>query len=196
LETNLKKMKTPIRFSALPLGALSLCILGLTANAQAQNYNVIGQSQRDGRWSSRLLGFSGSYTIGSDGCVVTSASMIYTSWGLNYNPASTNDMLKARNAFSGALVKWAFMPGYCGVLDYSNRPADINVMRSYLNNGYRLMAETRMGSAHQYTHYIVVNGVTANGDLMVVDPWFGDRVLFSQRFGSPSRWVYSVRLFR
>ena len=175
---------------------IAIATLGLNASASAQHYNVVNYSQRDGRWAWEKLGFSTRYTIGSDGCLVSSLAMLYTSWGYGYNPSTLNAELKRRNAFSGALIKWAQLPGYQGMLNYSNSSADLGRIRTLLDQGYRLTVETRMGSKRNIQHWVAVYGIGANGDLLIVDPWYGDRLWFSSRFGNPKRWVYRVALLR
>src|SRR4051812_36831011 len=93
--------------------------------------SLIPQSQRDGRWSSKPLGFSNS-TIGKDGCTITALGIKF---GLT--PDAVNEALKAHDAFAAPqnnpfeknLVNWVklqdALPGVKFVYRYTSYNNDV-----------------------------------------------------------------------
>jgi hypothetical protein len=110
------------------------------------------QSQRDNAWKNVKLGTS-NYTLGSQGCVVTSlANMI------DRTPVEVNQILRYNNGFkNGCLIIW-------------QRAADLLGLRYDSNNGalkfFPCLGET-MITANQQHFFIMLDPVT------IIDPLDG-----------------------
>lgn len=183
-------------FTALvALWIACVAILGLSPTAEAQVYHpvpVYGQGWQP--WANDRLGFGppGS-TIGRYGCGVTCVAMIRSyAAGYAITPRQMNEQMKASGGFSGDLLIWSRTPGYVTTRDYTWVPADLGFVRWALENGYLVIAETRLSGT---MHFVVLKGYVGD-TFWMNDPWFGDSGSFNARYGSPARWIYKVHLYR
>jgi len=93
--------------------------------------------QRDARWAAQRLGTANGITLGQYGCYVTSMAMLACYYGHPITPAALDDLYTARQIY----VNGDMMPDdalhqafpdleLVAVHDYSNVPADLDVLRS------------------------------------------------------------------
>lgn len=159
------------------------------------------QSQRDPQWNSTLLGYNTrTYTIGSDGCLITTLG--------NYvgkNPLEVNDLLKANKGFtdgSGILI-WA-KAVVLGIQQVYQSPfydgpvtsQGLSKMRSLLDEGRPLVTHIDFNPAtnNDDMHWLLVYGYDANDVFYAIDPWTGSRITLDV-YGGASRCVIEWRAY-
>lgn len=152
--------------------------------------NVPIYGQRDSRWAGQRLGTCNE-TIGSAGCLITSIAMMDACFdpGNPWNPAQVNSWFTSRGGYAnGCLVIWAMIPKLLphdalqGFDSTPNTPAPIDKIKSHLNNGGLCILEVKLYGRSQ--HFVLAVDYNGN-DIIVNDPWTGQRVAFSSKlFGS------------
>lgn len=161
-------------------------------------------SQRDQVHASKKLGNS-SLTIGSDGCVLVSATMLVNKvLNLNETPVSLNQKMVDNGGYSGALWVWSALSKVFPQIIFDGRrdpigvPADIVEIRGYIDRDIPviIMVDFDRGKDGVQQHFVLVIGYTDN-DLVVADPWYGDEVYLRARYGNqdPKVTVLGVRLY-
>jgi hypothetical protein len=66
-------------------------------------------SQQDPKWKGQLLGTDKSITIGSYGCLLTSMTMVSSSYGFDITPEQMNEKMRQAGGFQGAFVMPVFI---------------------------------------------------------------------------------------
>lgn len=101
-------------------------------------------SQRDTRWSSKILGNNSHRTIGQDGCVITSLAMM-----VDKTPDVVDSILVQNGGFVGELVVWSRACQALGLTFSGSGTGSPSL--------YPAIAWTDYFKAHGYpTHYFVV----------------------------------------
>ena len=160
--------------------------------AQADNQMAIPpQSQQDGTWSGARLGTSPTETIGSAGCAITAVAMMLRYFDINTDPAALNAWLTASGgyAFDDQLI-WNAVTAYsAGRVTFTNwLGPDLGVIEQELDASHPVIAEVQLAGN---MHFVLITGYTAQGGLMINDPWFGDTVPLGARYGG----IISIRTF-
>ncbi|HEY0493175.1 MAG TPA: C39 family peptidase, partial [Candidatus Dormibacteraeota bacterium] len=70
--------------------------------------------------------------------------------------------------------------------------ADLEAIRTELEAGRPVVAEVSLGGNQ---HFILLTGESTEGGLTANDPWFGDAINFSERYGDPATGILSIRTF-
>ena len=114
---------------------------------------------REERWGNQNLGTSKTLTIHSHGCALTAAAMVLDYYGLRTNPSRLNKWLVKHDGFddgwdddSGEYlgkvrILWESIVNGMDEIssytreDFRDRPADTELIRSYLNRGIPVIAE-------------------------------------------------------
>ena len=169
--------------------AAILAILG-QAHAQA---NVPTYGQRWQPWCYDRLGY-GPSTIGTEGCLLTDIASIRTFYGNWQTPRTMNQWLKSHGGFYYDSVVWGAVPGYRGQRDYSRVTADLNFINSCLDQGYLVVVQTYMPPYRTQPHWVLLTGHWGYRYSMM-DPWWGDKAYFNDRYGDPGRWIYRAAWF-
>lgn len=167
-------------------------------------------SQRDSQWSSYLLGNNTStYTIGTDGCLITSITNYLNSVGYSDTPKTINDKGKANKCFvNGGWWVWSSLkniysnvgdayisPRYDGV---ATPDSFFDLMRSKLNEGYALLVEVDFNPSQfgEQMHWVLAYGYDdATKEILISDPWTGSKVPLSV-YGDPHECVYMFRHYQ
>lgn len=119
--------------------------------------NVPFFSQVDPQWSNEILG-PGPYTIGSDGCTMTSASMVIAMFGFNINPSTYNTWLQNHDGYtSESLFYWSKIGEYTNNIVRDAGPGGTVI--DELNRGYPIVAETD----YYEQHWVVIVGYEDDG---------------------------------
>lgn len=141
--------------------------------------DVLPLSQRDDRWKLKRLGY-GTGTIGSYGCLLTSATIILNYFtGKNYTPDEVNEVMKANNGYTGEtknLWIWAVFAKVFPVeytLNHSGSYDDADV-KKWINKKIPVIIKVDGKPIGGLSHYVV-----AVGDGKIADPYFGDIRPFS-----------------
>ena len=175
--------------------ALALTVSGPVTASADSSMSIAVMSQQDGAWAGAPLGTSATDTIGSAGCAATAVTMMLRYYGMNTDPGAFNAWLTANGgyAFDDQLI-------WDAVTRYSNdRVAfsgwigpDLGIIEGELDAGRPVVAEVRLGGNQ---HFVLLTAYTSEGGLVINDPWFGDSVRFSDRYGDPSTGIVSIRTF-
>ena len=168
---------------------------------------------KDTPWADEVLGNNSTVTIRSHGCALTAISMIY-SYHLEkeLTPSKMNVWLKKHDGFEDAwengnhlgqiAMNWPVLSGYedgwvYTRVDWKVQPADLLLIKYYLDNKIPVIAEVTYKSA---PHYVVLKGYDELGFFMN-DPEFPDEHNFekiydiSDKWGSgPSRNINGIRV--
>jgi Peptidase_C39 like family len=170
--------------------------LGVPVVAAADNSIAIPAiSQQDGAWAGARLGASPTDTIGSAGCAITAVTMMLGHYGIQTDPASLNAWLTPTGGYAywDQLV-WDAVTRYSGgrVLFSGWFGPDLGLIERELDAGRPVVAEVQL-SGNQ--HFVLLAGYTSGGGFVINDPWFGDSVRFSDRYGDPATGILSIRTF-
>lgn len=191
-----------------------LLLVPLFLQAQSVNLNVPYYVQgKESPWADEKLGNKSSLTIRSHGCTLTCISMITSHFtDETLTPSHMNRWLKRNNGFRDGWdgetylgevnLNWPaladFREGYVYTrFDWKVQPADLHLIRYYLEKRVPVVAEVLYRGA---PHYIVLTGFDEKGFLMN-DPEFPDEKRLNDvyniadRWGSgPSRNIYGIRV--
>lgn len=130
------------------------------------------------------------------GCAITAVTMLLRYYGINTNPNAFNAWLTPNGGYAwwDELV-WDSVTRYSGgrVAFSGWLGPDLTTIESQINAAQPVVAEVRLG---RNQHFIRITGYTAEGGFQINDPWFGDSVRFSDRYGDPATGVVSIRTFR
>jgi len=177
-------------------GAIALGILAAPVVAAADNSITIPpMSQGDPAWAGAPLGASGTDTIGSEGCAITAVTMMLRHYGIETDPASFNAWLGATGGYVWwDLLVWDAITTYTGGrVSFSGWfGPDLGLIQRELDSGRPVVAEVQLGGNQ---HFVLMTGYTSAGGFLINDPWFGDSVQFSDRYGDPASGILSIRTF-
>ena len=183
--------------AAIVAGAIALSVVvGAPVGAAADNSITIpSMSQQDGAWAGAALGSSPTETIGSAGCAITAVTMMLRYDGIDTDPAKFNAWLTGNGgyAFDDQLI-WGAVTTYTGgrVAFSGWLGPDLGLIQGDLHAGRPVVAEVQLGGNQ---HFVLLTGDSSAGGLTINDPWFGDSVSFSDRYGDPSTGILSIRTF-
>ena len=179
------------------VGAIALAsTVGSQVSAAADStMSIPDMNQRDGAWAGAPLGTSSSDTVGSAGCAITAVSMMLRYYGINTNPGALNAWLTANGGYAyGDQLIWDAVTRYSsGRVAFSGWTGpDLGAIEAELDAGRPVVAEVRLGGNQ---HFILLTGYTADGGLVLNDPWFGDSVHLADRYANPGSDIVSIRTF-
>src|SRR4030042_950627 len=170
-------------------------------------------SQRDSRWSGKMLGFNPAgtvYTIGNYGCLLTAICTYLCAVGHKETPDTLNDKLKALGpdvgyAKGSGLITFnsikLIYPDI--VMDYVSSKwtgpvpsTGIQKMRELIDAGEALVTEVDFfpSTPMEDMHWVLVYGYTDNGDFNIMDPWTGTKTLMSI-YGTPEKVIFCYRTY-
>jgi hypothetical protein len=146
-------------------------------------------NQNGAPWNTDLLGNSAVYTIGSDGCVITSLAMAYNDlWATPTTPRDLNNSARTSGCFGPAdglvTVSCAINSrgGPHGVSDIS-----ISSVATSICAGNSVMVDVTWGGGHKMLTYSYNGGSTSSkSSYTVIDPWNGASKSMSAF--TPTRW--------
>ena len=185
-----------VRPVLLAAGIALAAAIGIPNAALADSAMTIPvMGQQDGTWSGAPLGTSPTDTIASAGCAITSVAMLLRYYGVDTDPGALNSWLTVNGgyAFDDGLI-WNAVTSYTGsrVAFSAWTGADIGLIQSELEAGRPVVAEVSLGGNQ---HFVLIVGYSAESGFQINDPWFGDSVNFSDRYGDPATGVVSIRTF-
>jgi hypothetical protein len=170
--------------------------LGVPVVAAADNSITIpAMSQQDGAWASAPLGSSPTETIGAAGCAITAVTMMLRHYAIDADPGSLNAWLTGNGgyAFDDQLIWGAVTTYSSGRVAFSGWfGPDQGLIQRELDAGRPVVGEVQLGGNQ---HFVLLTGYTSDGGFAINDPWFGDSVRFSDRYGDPSTGILSIRTF-
>ena len=142
-------------------------------------YIVNYHSQQDPKWKSDKLGFS-RFSIGTDGCAITSLAMLVKGFGYDENPSTLNKKLKnlgENNGFIGPLVIWGSLPILFPKITYKNlilcRDHDTPLAQidASLAKGQPVLVEVDRSPASGLQNHWVILYEKQGDDYLMTDPW-------------------------
>ncbi len=134
-------------------------------------------SQRDPKWSAKLLGFDNSITIGTAGCLLTSMAMVCSVYGFTETPDTLNDKMKAVQGYQGPLIMPYLiaqaLPGmiYANYIQSNNQPAPLAEIDAALAQGQPVIVEVDFSPAQGLQNHWVVLVSKQGSDYAIADPW-------------------------
>ncbi|HEV3096851.1 MAG TPA: C39 family peptidase [Candidatus Dormibacteraeota bacterium] len=186
------RLRPALVATAIALAAAVSSQLGTLADG-SMTIPVMGQ--QDPAFAGAPLGSSATDTIGSAGCAITSVTMMLRYYGINTDPGAFNAWLTANGgyAFDDQLI-WDAVTTYSGgrVAFSGWTGPDLGAIQNELDAGRPVVAEVRLNGNQ---HFVLLIGYSAEGGLVIDDPWFADSVRFSDRYGDPASGIVSVRTF-
>lgn len=152
-------------------------------------------NQGDPAWAGARLGASPTDTIASAGCAITAVTMMLGYYGIQTDPASLNAWLTPSGGYAywDQLV-WDAVTRYSGgqVAFSGWFGPDLGLIQRELDAGRPVVAEVQLWGNQ---HFVLLTGYTSDGGFAINDPWFGDSVRFSDRYGDPANGIVSIRTF-
>jgi uncharacterized protein YvpB len=159
----------------------------------AMNIPVI--PQQDPAWGGTPLGAHRTDTIASSGCAISAVTMLLRYYGMNTNPNAINAWLTPNGGYAywDQLV-WDAVTRYSGgrIVFSGWLGPDLTVIHGELDAAQPVVAEV---SLYGNQHFVLITGYTSQDGLLIDDPWFGDSVRFSDRYGDPATGIVSIRIF-
>ena len=164
--------------------------------------NIQPLGQRDVRWKNQRLGTKDSTTIGSDGCVITSASMTYTWYGKTTLPNQLDDFLTNNGLYfngnlwiPGNVGRW-YAPMSAGArYYYSNIPADLTKIKAEIDADRPCFVWVINGGVYHCTLAVGYEEVNNKLQIIVNDPWMGDQVRIDKRWGDSAAAIQEVNCY-
>lgn len=161
-------------------------------------------SQSDPRWKNKQLGTSNT-TIGGYGCLITAVSMLLTNLGKNINPEQLNRELVRVGGYVGGnrFVYDSLKKIYPDIaVDWDNfincetTPAPLDKIRTLLRNTRPVIVKVdyKPETFPVDEHWVLIDGIEGE-DFWITDPIDGERILFSARYGNPSRYILAIRMY-
>ncbi|MDC7227287.1 MAG: C39 family peptidase [Spirochaetales bacterium] len=155
---------------------------------------------KDSSWADDLLGSNSEVTIRTHGCALTSISMVYSyHTGKKLTPPKMNDWLNKNGGFQDAwqngkylgriMMNWPVLTEYgegwvYTRFDWKARPADLLLIKYYLDMGVPVITEVTYKSA---PHYVVLTGYDETGFRMN-DPEFPEEHSFIAKYNISDSW--------
>jgi len=198
-------------------GARYVCTL--ITEQPAPPATLVPYSQRDPRWANEV--YSTGSTFAKNGCLVVCVAMVVSAaYPDRILPPEVAENLKRAGCFVGDyLSRPSRIPdayprlSWDGVIHWRDKPADMAFVRSELAQYGCAVAEVAFNPqypvywvdankvTHWNQHFIVITELTADGDVLIADPWDGDfKLLGASRYSLPgwtaSRALTGLRLVR
>ena len=176
-----------------------------------------GQTKEE-RWGSRNLGTSKTLTIHTHGCALTATAMVLDYYGYRTNPSRLNKWLVEHNGFddgwdddSGEYlgkvrILWdSVVSGMEEIssysrIDFRDRPADTDLIRSYLDRDIPVIAEVLRPKG--IPHFVVIYGYN-DEDFLIRDPldkqtrFLNEMYNISDEYGGgPERNIFGIRIYQ
>lgn len=157
---------------------------------------IVNLGQRDSRWASQRLGTVNATTIGSDGCVITSASMMYSYYGKATTPDQLDNFLTDNKLYASGNLwvpvncsKWLNTVVYQKTVYCETTPAPLSGIKEHLDNKKPLFV---WGINQGVRHCVLAIGY--EGDKIIVnDPWSNIQGTIESIWGqASSQWIISV----
>jgi hypothetical protein len=166
----------------------------LTASADtALGVPLLGQ--QDPRWGGFPMNdWRAGQDVAQSGCAITSMAMLLSYYGIPTDPQTLNVWLAANGGYANAEdLVWSAIDNFSqGRVVFTGwTGADVPFIMSQLDAGLPVVAEVSLNGNQ---HFVVITGYSPAG-FQINDPWFGDNVNFSDRYGDPSTGILSVRTF-
>ncbi len=193
---------------------LVMALLPVDLSSQSARLDVPYYKQgKDTLWAEELLGKNSSLTIRTHGCALTCISMITSHFSeSSFTPSDLNQWLQNHDGFREGWegktylgevnIYWpamtAFDQGYVYTRhDWKAQPADLVLIKYYLDKGKPVIAEVLYQGA---PHYVVLTGYDENGFFMN-DPEFPEQHLLNDVYNISDHWgsgaarnIYGIRV--
>jgi peptidase C39-like protein len=189
-------LSPPLRLALFaPAIAIAVALCSPIGARADSSISVPVMGQQDGAWAGAPLGTSATDTIGSAGCAIISVTMMLRYYGLDTDPGAFNAWLTTNGgyAFDDQLV-WSAVTTYSGgqVAFSAWTGPNLDLIQTELDADRPVVAEVRLGGNQ---HFVLIIGYSAEGGLVINDPWFADSVNFADRYGDPASGIVSIRTF-
>lgn len=182
---------------------LTTAFILLTSTGQSESVSLdlpYYAQGKDTPWADEILGNKSTVTIRTHGCALTCISMVYSYHkNKSLTPPDMNKWLKENAGFEDGwengeylgqiIMNWPALASYGDGwvytrADWKALPADLLLIKYYLDNDVPVIAEVIYKSA---PHYIVLTGYDAEG-FMMNDPEFPDEHRFDKLYNISDSW--------
>lgn len=153
------------------------------------NVPVIGQ--RNPQWANIKLGTSDN-TIGADGCVITSVTMLMQYYKHTIDVATLNNWLILNEGYVDedfliwdSIQKLANDIDFIGVINCGSVPAPIDKINQEIQAGHPVIIGVDFNHnphATEADHFLIIIGIMDDGTYIVNDPWYSDQIFLTGRY--------------
>lgn len=115
-------------------------------------------------------------TIGYAGCAISSVAMVLSYFGRDVDPGRLNTYLHDINGYAGNCdvgQSWEIAGNYGnadGKVKFIPKSTDLNLLNTYLDKGYPVIACVKGSSDKPCSHFVVVTHKNNNGTYTINDP--------------------------
>ncbi len=160
-------------------------------------------SQRDSQWANIRLGTVDGTTIGQFGCYVSVLAEIARHFHKIVDPETLDDYF-TRNGlyidgnlcYPGILSKAYSDIPYIERWDFYDVPARLDMLVNSFEDEYAIEVDfdhnPSNGTQTHFLRFVSYN----NGILIVGDPWYGDEIVFTDRYGDPATTIQQIVHYR
>lgn len=154
--------------------------------------------QTDNQWAANAYADG---TIATHGCGPTCLSMVYVALtgATDKDPSAMAEFSTSQGYIDGGVTSWLLMSEGARKLGLTSQevPADIGALRTHLSAGRPVICSMAKGDFTDSGHFIVLSGLSDNGQLIVRDPNSAERTATTwdiQRVMGQCRnmWAFSV----
>ncbi len=137
-------------------------------------------SQQDPQWKNEQLGFDNSITIGTDGCALTSLTMLVNGFGFGETPSTMNQKFKDMGSgvgYMGGLIVWGALTrafpkiAYQRIILCADQPAPLTDINDSLDSGQPVIVQLDRSPAPGLQSHWVVLYARQGEDYLMLDPW-------------------------
>ncbi|MGC9394909.1 MAG: papain-like cysteine protease family protein [Anaerolineae bacterium] len=137
-------------------------------------------SQRNPAWANEIMQTCG-LTIGSAGCLLTSATMVFQFYGSSKNPKQVNECM------GNKACPWHFAEGADNCSE--NKAGFLGIYNSTYDNFVWALSQGYPPILEVGAHWVVIYGVSGSGTedshYYIVDPWDGNSKSLTVYSGAP-----------
>jgi len=166
-------------------------------------------SQRDPAHANKKLGFRAG-KIGRWGCLLTVHTCLLNYYGKDFTVDSLNEFYKSKKVFDGNLINywaaancWDDITAEDDINNYYDVPCDMEKIDKYLSERKPIIAGIGASPTspkdlvydRMIDHFVIIIGKDEQGELIIMDPFFGEVYFFSAKYGDPTKYIFGLRAY-
>ena len=161
-------------------------------------------SQLNPVWKNLYLGTS-SNTIGADGCAITSCTMMLQYERHSIDVPTFNNWLILNEGYAAqdelvwsAIGRLAPDIQVQPTVNCGTTPAPLDQIKASIDAGNPVVLGVSFNKDPNLTspdHFVIAVGHMDDGTFIINDPWYGDQVFFTARYGDQASFILQVNCF-